>query len=566
MGIEEQATPTLNEADMEVIAEYGERRQVRQGEYLYHEGDATNEFFVVVSADIDVLMTVDGEERIIISHGPGRFLGELNMLSGLRVYVSARVARAGDVIAIPRDRLRELMARRPRLGDTILAAFMARRGMLMERAAPSIRVIGSQFSPESLHIREFLTRSRIPHEWLDVDHDSQVNSLLRQFAITASELPVVIASGTVLRHATPGVVASYLQLTVESLPKRCFDLVVVGGGPAGLAAAVYGASEGLSTLNVEMTVPGGQAGMSSRIENYLGFPMGVSGEELTQRAVIQAEKFGANLTAPCTAVSLGHRAGHLIVELSDGSEVAGRAVIAASGASYRRLDASRLSEFEGNGVFYSATEMEAHMCAASPVVIVGGGNSAGQAAIFLSQNACAVTLVIRGSELAKDMSSYLIERIDADPNITLRTQTTVSALEGDETLRAITLDGPEGQVVVPCAGLFSFIGADPSSGWLNGRAALDTNGFVPTDLSLTLDQLGEEWASLGRSPLPFETSHPGLFAIGDLRSGSMKRVATAVGEGSASVRSVHQYLAFGPTPGAVDTPQPLVDLQEATAS
>lgn len=548
MGEEERATPTLDAADMTLIAQFGDRRQVEEGEYLYREGDANNEFFVLVSAEIDVVMTVDGVERVIMSHGPGRFLGELNMLSGLRVFVSARAVTAGDVVVISRDRLRQLMATNPRLGDTILAAFMARRGLLMTRAAPSIRVIGSQFSAESLHIREFLTRTRIPHEWLDADHDAEVNALLGQFGLGVSELPVVVASGTVLRNATPGVVANYLGLTVESLPTRCFDLVVVGGGPAGLAAAVYGASEGLSTLNVEMTAPGGQAGMSSRIENYLGFPMGVSGAELTQRAIIQAEKFGASLTTPCTAVSLGHRAGHLIVQLSDGSEVAGRAVIAATGASYRRLEAARLSEFEGNGVFYAATEMEARMCASSPVVIVGGGNSAGQAAIFLSQNGCAVTLVIRGGDLGRDMSSYLIERIDADANITLRTRTTVAALEGDETLRAIHLEGPDGPVVLPCAGLFSFIGADPSSGWLNGCAALDAQGFVPTDLSLTPGQLGSEWQSLERSPLPFETSHPGLFAIGDLRSGSMKRVATAVGEGSASVRSVHQYLAFGTRP------------------
>ncbi len=542
---EEQATPTLDATDMALLAEYGERRHVREGEYLYREGDATNEFFVVVSAEIDIVMTVDGEERVIISHGPGRFLGELNMLSGLRVFVSARVMTDGEVIAISRDRMRELMSSKPRLGDTILAAFMARRGILMTGAAPSVRVIGSQFSPESLHIREFLTRTRVPHEWLDMDHDPDVNVLLEQFNIVPTETPVVIATGTVLRHATPGVVASYLGLTVENLPNRCFDLVVVGGGPAGLAAAVYGASEGLRTLNVEMTAPGGQAGMSSRIENYLGFPMGVSGAELTQRAIIQAEKFGASIAGPCTAVSLGHRAGHLIVQLSDGSEVAGRAVIAATGASYRRLDAARLSDFEGNGVYYAATEMEARMCGPSPVVIVGGGNSAGQAAIFLSQNGCAVTLVIRGSDLAKDMSNYLIERIDADPNITLRTETTVVALDGDETLRTIHLDGPAGTIALPCAGLFSFIGADPSSGWLNGCAALDDRGFVPTDLSLAPEQLGEEWTSLERLPLPFETSHPGLFAIGDLRSGSMKRVATAVGEGSASVRSVHQYLAFG---------------------
>ncbi len=544
MGDEEQATPPLDAADMALVTELGVRRQVAEGEYLYREGDVTYDFFVLVSAEVDIVVAVDGDERVVIHHGPGRFLGELNMLSGLRVFVSARVTSAGEVVVVPRDRLRQLMATNPRLGNMILAAFVARRGLLMTEAAPTIRVIGSQFSPESLHIREFLTRTRIPHEWLDADHDPQVEALLGQFGIGATELPFVIATGTVLRRATPGDVASYLGLTVESLPARCFDLVIVGGGPGGLAAAVYGASEGLRTLAVEMTAPGGQAGMSSRIENYLGFPMGVSGEELTQRAIIQAEKFGASLTAPCVAVSLGHRAGHLVVRLSDGSEVAGRAVIAATGASYRRLDASRLSDFEGNGVYYAATEMEARMCGSSPVVVVGGGNSAGQAAIFLSQSGCAVTLVIRGSDLSKDMSRYLVERVEADPHITLRTRTSVVALEGDETLRAVHLNGPDDTVDLRCAGLFSFIGADPSSGWLNGCAALDDRGFVLTDLSLSADQLDQGWDVLDRSPLPFETSHPGLFAVGDLRSGSTKRVAAAVGEGSASVRSVHQFLAF----------------------
>ncbi len=272
--------------------------------------------------------------------------------------------------------------------------------------------------------------------------------------------------------------------------------------------------------------------------------MGISGSDLTQRAVIQAEKFGASLTVPCTAESLHSQAGHLVVRLSDGSEVAGRAVIAATGAAYRRLDASRLSDFEGNGVYYAATEMESRMCGIAPVVIVGGGNSAGQAAIFLSQSGCAVTLVIRGSDLEKSMSRYLVERIEADPHITLRTGTTFVALEGDENLRALRLKGPDGETIVECAGLFSFIGADPSSGWLSGCAALDERGFVLTDLSLAPDQLNGGWETLGRLPLPFETSHPGLFAVGDVRSGSMKRVAAAVGEGSAAVRSVHQYLAF----------------------
>jgi thioredoxin reductase (NADPH) len=357
-------------------------------------------------------------------------------------------------------------------------------------------------------------------------------------------LPVVIATGSVLRRPTPGELASYLGLTVESLPERCFDLVVVGGGPAGLAAAVYGASEGLRTLGVEMTAPGGQAGASSRIENYLGFPMGISGTDLTQRAVIQAEKFGATLTVPCIVESLHNQAGHLVVRLSDGSEVAGRAVIAATGAAYRRLEASRLNDFEGNGVYYAATEMESRICGIAPVVVVGGGNSAGQAAIFLSQGGSDVTLVIRGSDLAASMSRYLIERIEVDPHITLRTLTTVVALEGSETLKALRLAGPEGETVVECAGLFSFIGADPSSGWLSGCAALDERGFVLTDLSLSPDQLDEGWETLGRLPLPYETSHPGLFAVGDLRSGSTKRVAAAVGEGSAAVRSVHQHLAF----------------------
>ncbi len=544
MADETDAYPTLDASDIAFIAELGARRQVSAGEYLYREGDVTYDFFVLMSAEVDIVLTVDGGENLIAHHGPGRFLGELNMLTGLRVFVSARVVKSGEVIAVARDRMRQLMATKPQLGDTILAAFMARRALLMTGAAPAIRVIGSQFSTESLRVREFLARTRVPYEWLDPDRDSQVDGLLRGFGIAANELPVVIATGTVLRRPTPGELANYLGLTVESLPERCFDLVVVGGGPAGLAAAVYGASEGLRTLGVDMTAPGGQAGASSRIENYLGFPMGISGSDLTQRAVIQAEKFGATLTVPCTVASLHNQAGHLVVRLSDGSDVAGRAVIGATGAAYRRLEASRLSDFEGNGVYYAATEMESRMCGIAPVVVVGGGNSAGQASIFLSQSGCAVTLVIRGSDLKQSMSRYLVERIEVDPHVTLRTGTTVVALEGDEALRAVRLKGPEGETVVDCAGLFSFIGADPSSGWLSGCAALDERGFVLTDLSLTPDQLDADWETLGRLPLPFETSHPGLFAVGDLRSGSTKRVAAAVGEGSAAVRSVHQYLAF----------------------
>jgi thioredoxin reductase (NADPH) len=541
---ETEAFPVLDAADIDLIAQLGTRRRVSQGEYLYREGDLTYDFFVVVTAEVDIVVQVDGGERLVAHHGPGRFLGELNMLTGLRVFVSARVTKSGEVITVPRVGLRQLMATNARLGDTILAAFIARRALLLEEAAPAIRLIGSKFSPEALQLREFLSRTRLPHEWLDPDADQQVDGLLREFGLSPSDLPVVVATGSVLRRPSPGELSSFLGLTVESLPGRCFDLVVIGGGPGGLAAAVYGASEGLSTLGVEMIAPGGQAGTSSRIENYLGFPMGISGTDLTQRAVIQAQKFGANLTVPCTAVALRNQAGHLVVRLSDGTDVAGRAVIAATGASYRRLDAARIGDFEGKGVYYAATEMEARMCSPAPIVVAGGGNSAGQAAIFLAQSGCAVTIVIRGPDLLRSMSHYLVDRVDADPRITVRTDTTITELEGEQSLRVLHLKGPDGESVVECAGLFSFIGAEPASQWLSGCAALDDRGFVLTDLSLEADQLGESWEALSRLPLPFETSHPGLFAVGDLRAGSTKRVAAAVGEGSAAVRHVHQYLAF----------------------
>jgi len=405
-------------------------------------------------------------------------------------------------------------------------------------------VIGSQFSPETSRVREFLARTRIPHEWLDPDRDTGVDALLQGLGVEPGDLPVVIATGSVLRRPTPGAVAEYLGLTVGSLPDRCFDLVVVGGGPAGLAAAVYGASEGLRTLGIEMVAVGGQAGSSSRIENYLGFPTGISGGDLTQRAMVQAEKFGAHLSSPCTASSLREEAGHLVVHLSDGTDVAGRAVIVASGARYRRLEADRLEEFESGGVYYAATELEARACTSSPVVVAGGGNSAGQAAMFLAEAGNDVTIVIRRPELSSSMSRYLVERIEEHQQITVLANTKIIALDGDQALRAVHLSGADGDTILPCVALFSFIGAEPSSAWLSGCAALDERGFVLTDRSLAPEDLDGRWESLGRRPLPFETSNPGLFAVGDVRSGSTKRVAAAVGEGSAAVRSVYDFLAF----------------------
>jgi thioredoxin reductase (NADPH) len=542
------ALPTLDDAEIAQLESRGTRRIAHAGEYLYRAGDSAYDFYVVLSGLIEIVLDVDGEERVIITHGAGRFLGELNLLTGLRVFVSARVAEDAELLAVPVEEFRRVIATQPQLSDKILATFMARRNELMSDAGPATRVIGSRFSPEVLQLREFLSRTRIPHEWLDPDSDPQVERMLEQFSLELPDFPVVVLSGKVIRRATPGVLAEYLGLTVESLPGRCFDLVIVGGGPSGLAAAVYGASEGLRTLGVDMVAPGGQAGTSSRIENYFGFPTGISGADLTQRGLVQAEKFGAQLTTPCEAVALRERAGHLVVQLSDGSEVAGRAVIAATGAHYRRLGVQGIDEFEANGVYYAATDLEARICAGNPVVVVGGGNSAGQAAIFLAEQGSAVSVVIRRADLGASMSDYLVERLEGHPRIDILASSQIVGLEGRQTLSAVRIEGPDGLTTRPCAALFSFIGADPQSQWLSGCAAVDDHGFILTDRALTNELLDGPWSALGRAPLPYETSHPGLFAVGDLRSGSTKRVATAVGEGSAAVRSIHDYLAFAPTP------------------
>jgi thioredoxin reductase (NADPH) len=538
------AFPRLEEADLAALEPLGTRRSVDAGEYLYQEGDTGYDFYVVLSGEVEIVVRADGDEEVIARHTAGRFLGELNLLTGQRVFVTARVVEPGEVLAVPPQTLRQVLATKPGLGDTILAAFLARRSILLTGAASSTRVIGSRYSPESLRLREFLSRSRIPHEWVDADSHADIERFLREFAIEPADLPVVIASGTVLRSTTPGELAAYLGLTVDSLPERCFDLVIVGGGPAGLAAAVYGASEGLSTLALDRVAVGGQAGTSSRIENYLGFPTGISGGDLTQRAVIQAEKFGAHFTSPCSATALREEAGHLVLHLSDGTDLAGRSVIVASGARYRRLGAARLEDFEGKGVYYAATEMEARLCGGSPVVVVGGGNSAGQAGLFLAQAGSPVTFVIRGDDLAANMSRYLVDRIEDNAGIEVRTNTEVIRLDGDQSLTSVWVTKGGGEDVIPCAALFSFIGADPAAEWLSGCAALDDRGFVLTDRSLGAEQLDQRWDALSRPPLPFETSRPGLFAIGDVRSGSTKRVAAAVGEGSAAVRSVHEFLAF----------------------
>lgn len=538
------AFPALDDADLAALNALGTRRSVTAGDYLFREGDSSYDFFAILSGEVEVEHTHGGSERHITRQGARGILGDLDLLTGMRVLVTARVCAPGEVVQVPRAALRRLIATNPALGDTILAAFLARRAGHLTHAQDAIRIVGSRYSPESVRIREFVARLGIPHRWLDADADPDVDVLLREFGVASRDLPVVIVGGSVLRGPTPMELSEYLGLTLTGLPDRFFDLVVVGGGPAGLAAIVYGASEGLRTLGLEMVAVGGQAGASSRIENYLGFPRGISGGELTTAALVQAQKFQATFSVPLAAESLREQSGQLVVTLADGTEVAGRAVIAATGARYRRLDADRLADFEGTGVHYSATALEAGLSAGSPVVVVGGGNSAGQAALYLAASGSATTIVIRGSDLRAGMSRYLVDRIEADARIHVLAGTRVVALDGDRALSSVRVAGPDGEAVLPAAGLFSFIGAEPASEWLTGCATLDSRGFVLTDQSLSDANLDERWESLGRRPLAFETSLPGLFAVGDVRAGSMKRVAAAVGEGSSAVRSVHEYLAI----------------------
>ena len=545
MTADDAAFPTLGDVDLATLRRFGRAESVERGRVLQRAGDVPRDFHAVVSGSIDVFVRIDGHEEILRRHEPGGFLGELSLLTGQRTYVEARMAEAGELIVVPQEAFRRMIATEPELSDTLLRAFVGRRTAMNSMPASPLRILGSTFSPESLRLREFAVRNRIFHQWTDVETAPEGPALMRLHGIDPAELPVVLAGEEVLPRATPGALSEMLGLTIQSIPERQFDLVVVGAGPAGLAAAVYGASEGLSTLLVEAVAVGGQAGTSSRIENYLGFPMGISGNDLASRALLQAIKFGAQLSSPCVGTGLTSDGGHLAVHLSDGTNVGGRALLVATGAHYRRLDIPDLVRYEDAGVYYAATETEAQQCTGARIVVVGAGNSAGQAAMFLSRRAREVVLVVRGGDLGKNMSSYLTTRIAGAPNIEVRLQSEVTGLHGDRGLEEVTLRGPDGSASrLACGGLFSFIGADAGTEWLSPCAALGEGGFIRTDRSLDRRDLDGNWDVLGREPLPFETGHPGLFAAGDVRLGSVKRVAAAVGEGSAAVRSVHEHLSF----------------------
>src|SRR5437588_6447129 len=466
MTADDAAFPRLDDVDLATLRQFGRVESVEQGRVLQRVGDVPRDFHAVVSGSIDVFVRIDGHEEVLRRHEPGGFLGELSLLTGQRTYVEARMAEAGELIVVPQEAFRRMIATEPELSDTLLRAFVGRRTAMNSMPASPLRILGSTFSPESLRLREFAVRNRIFHQWIDVETAPEGSAILRLHGIDASELPVVLAGEEVLPRATPGALSEMLGLTIQSIPERQFDLVVVGAGPAGLAAAVYGASEGLSTLLVEAVAVGGQAGTSSRIENYLGFPMGISGNDLASRALLQAIKFGAQLTSPCVGTGLTPDGGHLAVRLSDGTDVGGRALLVATGAHYRRLGIPELAQFEDAGVYYAATETEAQQCTAARVVVVGAGNSAGQAALFLSRRAKEVVLVVRGDDLGKNMSSYLTTRITSAPNIEVRMKTEVTGLHGDRGLEEVTLRGPDGSASrLASGGVFSFIGAHAGTDW-----------------------------------------------------------------------------------------------------
>ncbi len=535
------AWPVLSDVEISDVGQFGTERVLATDELLFQAGEASDDFFVVLEGEVEIVRTGDDHEDVLASYGRGGFVGELSLLTGQRRFVSARAKRASRVLVIEQAEFRRLMSVRPALAEMIFRALVARREILRSGpGAQAIRIIGSRYSQEAMSLRSFAEHSRLAHTWIDIEDAEDIESLLGSMGLSSQDTPVVITPTGMLRRATAATFAEALGLTFQPVPGFLFDLIVVGSGPAGLAAAVYGASEGLGTVCLDAVAIGGQAGASSRIENYAGFPNGISGGDLTSRTAAQALRLGARLNAPCEVVALRPEGSFHVVVLRDGSEIPTRTVIVASGAQYRRLAAKNLDRFESAGVYYAATDLEARVCGGAPVLVVGAGNSAGQAAIYLGQNSCGVTIAIRRTNLAETMSQYLVERIEADPAIDLLTGVEVEQLNGDEHLEQVVLRriASDERFEIGVSGLFCFIGATPATGWLEQSVLLDDDGFI-----LTGRQISQRMAATGVEPLPYETSTPGVFAAGDVRSGSMKRVAAAVGEGSSAVRSVHERLA-----------------------
>ena len=537
--------PILTQAQIDRIRPFAKPRQVAEGEVLYQPNDDTPPVFVVLSGAIRILTVMAGEEQPVTTYSTGQFSGELLMIAGRRSIYKCQVAEAGALLELSAANLRALIGRDAELSEIFMKAFLARRLSLQEMGQGNVVVLGSRYSANTLAVREFLTRDGHPFSYIDLDSDATAQEFLDRFGVAISDIPVVICnSALVLRNPSPRQVAEALGFNSRNDDSTVRDLVVVGAGPAGLAAAVYAASEGLDVLVIERAAPGGQAGASSKIENYLGFPAGLSGNDLASRAIAQSEKFGARIMVARAVERLDCGRRPYEVVLDDGEVIFARTVLLATGAEYNRPALANLEAFTGKGVYFSATFMEAQFCASEDVVVIGGGNSAGQAAVFLSQSAATVHLLVRGAGLGDTMSRYLIRRIEENSRIQVHTSTELNALEGDGHLEAVAwIDKVSGMVSThPIRHVFVMAGASPKTGWLSGCVALDNKGFIVTGRELEAGAAPIPWP-LRRPPYMLETSIPGVFAVGDARFGNVKRIASAVGEGSIVVSLVHQALA-----------------------
>jgi len=534
----------LSDAQLARISQHGHRREVLAGEVLIDAGAPVTHFYVVLSGAIEGVQLRDGGGIRVRTLRAGQFTGEVSILSGRPALVTLRVCQDGEIVEIDRDRLLALIQTDADLSEVFVRAFLLRRVGLISGGFADVLLVGSNHSSDTLRIKEFLTRNAHPYTSVDPDHDTGVQELLDHFKFSLSDLPVLICRNTaVLRNPTNHQIADCLGFNDSIDQTNSRDLVIVGAGPSGLAAAVYAASEGLDVLVIESTSPGGQAGSSSRIENYLGFPSGITGNELTGRAYTQAQKFGADIAIAESAVNLNCTPKAYRVRMDNGAEVHARTVVIATGAEYRKLPLPNIGQFEGVGIYYGATFVESQLCEGDEIIVVGGGNSAGQAAVFLSQTARRVHILVRAKGLAESMSRYLIRRIEESPRITLHTCTEIVGLEGEHHLERVQWRTDGGAVESKdIRHVFVMTGAKPSTTWLDGCVTLDTQGFVKTGTDLSPEDLALAKWPLSRPPHLLETSRPGVFAVGDVRAGNVKRVASAVGEGSIAISFVHRAL------------------------
>ena len=540
----EKIFPKLTQAQISRIATYGRTRSVQTGDVLIEQGDASMPFFVVVTGEVEIVRPFGAHETLITIHGNGQFTGDVNMLSGRRSLVRARASKPSEVIELDHKDLLRLVQNDAELSDILMRAFILRRVELIAAGLGDIVLIGSVHSAGTLRIKEFLMRNGHPYSYVDLEQDPDVQNLLDSFRIVASDVPVLICQGQlVLRNPGNQQIADCLGFNETIDQTQLRDLVVIGAGPSGLAAAVYGASEGLDVVVLETSSPGGQAGSSSKIENYLGFPTGISGQDLAGRAYMQAQKFGAKLLiARATRIVCDHSP--YIVEAENGARIPARTILIATGAQYRKLPLKNLSQFEGAGVYYGATFVERQLCSGEEVIVIGGGNSAGQAAVFLAQTTKRVYVLVRSAGLATSMSRYLIRRIEESPNVIVKPHTEIIALEGNLSLDSVRWRNSQtGQIEKHrIKRIFVMTGADPNTSWLNGCLVLDAKGFIKTGADLSPENLSAAGWSLNRQPYLLETSLPGIFAAGDVRGGSIKRVASAVGEGSTVISFVHKII------------------------